>query len=48
MAVRRSDKAAILAAFETRLDNDPPDELRRALDEIKTIAKLRLDAIAAA
>jgi 2-oxo-4-hydroxy-4-carboxy-5-ureidoimidazoline decarboxylase len=48
MAVRRSDKHAILAAFAARLDNAPDVELARALDEIKIIAQLRLDAIAAA
>ena len=48
MAVRRSDKHAILAAFAERLGNDPDVELDRALSEIKVIAKLRLDAIAAA
>ncbi len=47
MAVRKSDKAAILAAFEERLDNDRLEELARSLREIKTIAKLRLDAIRA-
>ncbi len=48
MAVRASDKAAILAAFETRLRNDAATELACALSEIRTIARLRLDAIAAA
>ncbi|WP_158811798.1 2-oxo-4-hydroxy-4-carboxy-5-ureidoimidazoline decarboxylase [Beijerinckia sp. L45] len=48
MAVRRSDKHAILAAFAERLDNDPDMELARALSEIQIIAQLRLDAIAAA
>jgi 2-oxo-4-hydroxy-4-carboxy-5-ureidoimidazoline decarboxylase len=47
MAVRRSDKHAILAAFVERLGNDPDAELDRALQEIKIIAQLRLDAIAA-
>jgi OHCU decarboxylase len=47
MAVRKSDKAAILAAFEERLANDPAAELDRALAEIKQIAWFRLEAIAA-
>ncbi len=47
MAVRQSDKAAILAAFEERLGNDADTELARAITEIKTIARLRLEAIAA-
>ena len=47
MAVRKSGKDAILAAFEERLQNDPAAELVRALSEIKTIAWLRLEAIAA-
>ena len=48
MAVRKSGKDAILAAFEERLRNDGPAELARAIAEIKTIAWLRLEAIAAA
>ncbi len=48
MAVRRSGKDAILAAFEERLGNDAEAELARAIAEIKTIARLRLEAIAAA
>ena len=48
MAVRKSDKVAILAAFEERLRNDPAQELARSLTEIKTIAQFRLEAIAAA
>ena len=47
MAVRRSDKHAILAAFAERLDNDAAAELARAIAEIKIIARLRLEAIAA-
>ena len=47
MAVRKSGKEAILAAFEERLENDQAAELARAIAEIKTIARLRLDAIAA-
>lgn len=48
MAVRGSDKHTILAAFTERLGNDADAELARALSEIKVIAQLRLDAIAAA
>ena len=48
MAVRKSGKDAILAAFEERLGNDADTELARAIAEIKTIAQLRLEAIAAA
>ena len=47
MAVRKSGKDAILAAFEERLRNDPHAEVARAITEIKTIARLRLEAIAA-
>ena len=46
MAVRKSGKEEILAAFAARLQNDPAAELARALSEIKTIAWLRLEAIA--
>ena len=48
MAVRKSSKQAILAAFEERLGNDRTMELARAISEIKTIARLRLQAIAGA
>ena len=47
MAVRKSGKAAILAAFEERLENDADAELSCSIAEIKTIAWLRLEAIAA-
>lgn len=47
MAVRKSGKDAILAAFEERLENDSATELARSIAEIKTIARLRLDAIEA-
>jgi OHCU decarboxylase len=46
MAVRKSDKAAILAAFEERLPHSADEELSRAIIEIKKIARLRLEAIA--
>ena len=48
MAVRRSDKAAILTAFEARLRNDAATELETSLSQIQAIARLRLEAIAAA
>ena len=47
MAVRQSGKDAILAAFEERLQNSRDAELIRAISEIKIIAKLRLQTIAA-
>lgn len=47
MAVRGSNRHAILAAFEERLDNDPGTEFRRAIAEIHKIARLRLEALAA-
>ncbi|GGK42971.1 allantoinase PuuE [Salinarimonas ramus] len=43
MAVRGRSKAEILAAFETRLANEPAAELETAMAEIATIARLRLD-----
>ena len=45
MAVRGSDRAAILRAFETRLANDAATEFATALREIDRIALLRLDAL---
>ena len=44
MAVRDSNRAAILAAFEERLQNSPEEEFERAIDEIHKIARLRLEA----
>ena len=46
MAVKGSDRAAILAAFETRLANDYATEFGRAINEIQRIARFRLQAIA--
>lgn len=43
MAVRGASRGDILAAFGERLGNPPETELRRALDEIHRIARLRLD-----
>jgi 2-oxo-4-hydroxy-4-carboxy-5-ureidoimidazoline decarboxylase len=45
MAVRNRDRAAILAAFETRLENTPAVEFETALAEIHKIARLRLEAL---
>lgn len=46
MAVKGSNRHAILAAFEERLGNDAETELRQALSEIDKIARLRLQALA--
>lgn len=45
MAVRGSNRHAILAAFEERLQNSAAAEVARALSEIHTIARLRLDEL---
>lgn len=42
MAVKGSDRQAILAAFEERLGNDPAAEFERAIAEIHRIARFRL------
>ena len=42
IAVRGLDRAAILAAFEARADNDPATEFATALAEVHKIARLRL------
>ena len=42
MAVKGYGKDQILAAFETRMDNDPDTEFQTALDQIERIALLRL------
>jgi OHCU decarboxylase len=42
MAVRGKTRAEILAAFERRIHNEPDAEFRAALDEVHTIALLRL------
>ena len=44
MAVKGNDRHAILAAFETRLDNDPAEERRTAVEQINRIALLRLES----
>jgi OHCU decarboxylase len=46
MAVRNSNRNAILAAFEQRLGNDADSEFRQAMFEIHKIARLRLEALA--
>jgi OHCU decarboxylase len=46
MAVKGSNRFEILGAFEERLDNDVETEVRRALDEIHKIARLRLNELA--
>ena len=46
MAVKGSNRDAILAAFERRLENDHTTEFGTALEEIHKIARLRLDHIA--
>ena len=44
-AVRDSNRAEILAAFEARLENDYDTEFETALQEIHKIARLRLNAM---
>ncbi|MGM0700946.1 MAG: 2-oxo-4-hydroxy-4-carboxy-5-ureidoimidazoline decarboxylase [Pseudomonadota bacterium] len=43
MAVKGSDRHAILAAFEARLPNDPAEERRTAIEQINRIARFRLE-----
>jgi 2-oxo-4-hydroxy-4-carboxy-5-ureidoimidazoline decarboxylase len=45
IAVRAHDKAAILAAFERRLEHTLDQELEAALAQVATITRLRLDAL---
>ncbi len=45
MAVRDNGRSEILAAFESRLQNDSTTEFETALAEIHKIARLRLDAM---
>ena len=42
MAVRKSNRHEILAAFEQRIHNNPEDEFKRAIAEIHKIARFRL------
>lgn len=44
LCIRRHTRASALRAFERRLANDRPTELRHALDEIARISRLRLAA----
>ncbi|WP_104204732.1 2-oxo-4-hydroxy-4-carboxy-5-ureidoimidazoline decarboxylase [Billgrantia saliphila] len=44
MAVKGSNRHAILAAFETRLVNSPDEERRTAIEQINRIARFRLEA----
>lgn len=44
MAVKGSDRYAILDAFETRLENTPAEERRTAVAQINRIARFRLEA----
>ena len=46
IAVRGLDRTAILAAFETRVDNDAATEFATALAEVHKIARLRLELLA--
>jgi len=45
IAVRGLDRAAILTAFEARIDNDPETEFATALAEVHKIARLRLELL---
>ena len=47
MAVRNCSRAQILAAFESRLENDYDEEFENALLEIHKIARMRLVALGA-
>ena len=45
IAVRRHDKASILAAFETRLGHSREQEIDAALAHVVDIARMRLDGL---
>jgi OHCU decarboxylase len=45
MAVRDGNRHAILAAFESRLENDAETEFETAMREIHKIARLRLESL---
>ncbi|MFG6177636.1 2-oxo-4-hydroxy-4-carboxy-5-ureidoimidazoline decarboxylase [Halomonas sp. THAF12] len=47
MAVKGNDRHDILAAFETRLSNEPAEERRTAIEQINRIAAFRLEERAA-
>lgn len=42
ICVREHDKESILAAFETRLHNQPPVEVATAIDQVARIVRLRV------
>jgi 2-oxo-4-hydroxy-4-carboxy-5-ureidoimidazoline decarboxylase len=46
LAVSGKNRKEILAAFESRVDNDRDTEFRTALAEIDKIARIRLEALA--
>jgi OHCU decarboxylase len=48
ICVRKTDKAGILAAMESRLDNDRTTEIATALGEISEIVRLRIEAMSLA
>lgn len=48
MAVKGSDRHAILAAFEARLENSPEEERRTAIEQVNRIGRFRLEARAGA
>jgi OHCU decarboxylase len=48
IAVKGSDRHAILAAFEARLENSPEEERRTAVEQIARIGRFRLEARAGA
>lgn len=45
MAVRDSNRQAIISAFDARLQNSPEEEFETAIEEIHKIARLRLEAM---
>jgi len=45
ICVRRTDKAGILEAMQSRLGNERGDEVRAALEEIGEIVRLRLEEV---
>lgn len=46
LAVAGKNRQEILAAFESRIQNDPKIEFRTALEQIDKIARIRLEAMA--
>ena len=47
IAVRRHDKASILAAFETRLTHSREEEMQAALEEVFAITRIRIESLLA-